>query len=273
VRQTPISEAAIIGAAGGASLLGLRPVAEIMYSNFITIGMDQIVNHIAKLRYMSNGQVTLPLVIRTQGGGGRGKGPTHSDSIESWFFHVPGIKVVMPSNAYDVKGMLKSAIRDDNPVLFLEHAMLYNSKGTVPDGEYTVPLGQSKVKRAGTDITVVATSLMVWRALEAAQELEKEGISVEVIDLCTLVPLDIDTVVESVKKTGRLLIAHEAIKRGGIGGEISALVNEKAFDYLDAPIARIGGLGVPVPFAQELEEQVIPSSMTIVHAGRSLAFA
>lgn len=273
VRQTPISEAAIIGAAGGASLLGTRPVAEIMYSNFITIGMDQIVNHIAKLRYMSGGQVTLPLVIRTQGGGGRGKGPTHSDSIESWFFHTPGLKVVMPATVYDVKGLLKSSIRDDNPVIFLEHAMLYNTKGEVPDGEYTVPLGQAEVKRTGSDITIVATSFMVLRSLEVAKALEEEGISAEVIDLRTIVPLDIDTVVQSVVKTGRLVVVHEAARRGGIGGEIASLIVEKAFDYLDAPIERVGGLEVPMPFAAPLEEQVVPSNQRILQACRKLAAA
>jgi pyruvate dehydrogenase E1 component beta subunit len=270
VRQTPISEAAIVGAAAGASLLGLRPVAEIMYFNFITIAMDQIVNHIAKLRYMSAGQVKLPLVIRTQGGAGRGKGPTHSDSLESWFFHVPGLKVVMPSNAYDAKGLLKASIRDDNPVLFLENAILYNTKCQVPEEEYVIPLGKAEIKRAGNEITIVATSAMVKRSLEAAEELEKEGISSEVIDLRTLVPLDIDAVIGSVTKTGRLLIVHEAVKQGGIGAEIAALVNEKAFDYLDAPIQRIGGLGVPVPFAQPLEEKVVPNTASILEAGKNL---
>jgi pyruvate/2-oxoglutarate/acetoin dehydrogenase E1 component len=270
VRQTPISESAIIGAACGSSMLGLRPVAEIMYFDFIAIAMDQVVNQVAKLRYTSSGQLKLPLVIRTQGGGGRGKGPQHSQSLEAWFFHTPGLKIAMPSTPYDAKGLLKSAIREDNPVLFIENAILYNTKGLVPDEEYTVPIGKAEVKREGQDLTIVATSAMVLRVLEAAQKLETMDISAEVIDLRSLSPLDINTVVESVEKTSKLLIVHEACKRGGIGAEISSLVTERAFDYLDAPVARIGGLETPMPFAESLEKEVIPDAAKIIEQARKL---
>ena len=206
VRQTPIAECSIIGAACGASMLGLRPIAEIMYFDFITLGMDQLVNQIAKMKYISNGQVKLPLVIRTQGGGGRGKGPHHSQSLEAWFLSVPGLKTIMPSNPYDAKGLLKSSIRDEGPVLFIENAILYNTKGMIPDEDYTVPLGKAEIKREGKDITIVAVSFMVSKALEASEELKNEGISAEVIDLRSIYPLDIETIINSVKKTARMLV-------------------------------------------------------------------
>jgi len=264
VRQTPIAECSIVGAACGASMMGLRPVAELMYLDFVTIGMDQLVNQIAKIRYISNGQVKLPLVIRTQGGGGRGKGPHHSQSLESWFLHVPGLKVIMPSSPYDAKGLLKSAIRDDSPVLFIENAILYNTKGNIPEEEYTLPLGKADIKMEGNDITIAAVSYMVQKSLEAAAELKNEGISAEVVDIRSVYPLDIDTISDSVKKTSRLLVVHEACKRGGIGGEIVSQIVEDTFDYLDAPAARIGGLETPMPYAESLEKQIIPDTEKIV---------
>jgi len=270
VRQTPISEAAIVGAACGASMIGAIPVAEIMYFDHIAVAMDQVAGEIAKIRYMSNGQVRLPLVIRTQGGGGRGKGPQHSSSIEAWFFHCPGLKIVMPATPYDVKGLIKTAIRDDGPVLFLENAILYNTKGEVPDEEYLIPLGRAEIKRQGTDLTIVAVSAMVLRALDAAQELEKMGISAEVIDVRSLIPLDIECIVESVKKTSRALVVHEAWRRGGVGAELAAQITERAFDYLDAPVGRVGGLEVPSPYAESLERQVIPNPAAIVKQAKEL---
>jgi pyruvate/2-oxoglutarate/acetoin dehydrogenase E1 component len=270
VRQTPISENTIIGAATGASLMGLRPVAEIMYFNFITLAMDQIFNQLVKLRYTSFGQLKTPLVIRTQGGGGRGKGPQHSDSLEAWFMHMPGLKIAVPATPYDVKGLLKTAVRDDNPVLFIENAFLYNEKGEVPQEDYTVPLGQAKVLRQGDDVTILAYSRMVYEAEKAAQRLEQEGIGAEVIDLRSLVPLDLATIVASVKKTGRVLIVHEGYKQGGVGAELSALIVEEAFDYLDAPIERIGTQAVPIPFSQSLEEAVLPGVDGIVERSRAL---
>lgn len=264
IRQTPISEAAIVGAACGAAMIGSRPIAEIMYIDFITIGMDQLVNQAAKMRYVSNGQLHVPMVLRTQGGGGRGKGPHHSQSLESWFLHVPGLKVVQPATPYDVKGMMKSAVRDDSPVLFIENAILYPTKGQIPEEEYTVPLGKAKVVREGSDITIVANSYMVLKSLEAATTLEADGISAEVIDIRSLCPLDIDTVIASVKKTNRALVVHEANRTGGVGAEISAQIHEGAFDYLEAPVARVGGLGVPTPYSQALEREIMPGADHIV---------
>jgi len=258
VRNTPISESAIIGAAVGAAIAGMRPVAEIMYVDFTTLAMDQIVNQAAKIRYMTGGQVKVPLVIRTQGGGGRSAAAHHSQSLEAWFFHVPGLKVVMPSTPYDAKGLLKAAIRDDNPVIFIEHKLLYAEKGDVPEGDYLVPIGKANVKREGEDITIVATSFMVKKALLAAEELDKEGISMEVVDLRTLSPLDKSIIFSSVRKTGKLLIVHEACEQGGIGGEIVAEVLKEIFDYLDAPIERLAAKNTPVPFAPNLERFVIP---------------
>ncbi len=258
VRNTPISESAIIGAALGASISGMRPVAEIMYIDFITIAMDQIVNQTAKIRYMTGGQVKVPLVIRTQGGGGRSSAAQHAQSLEAWFCHIPGLKVVMPSTPYDAKGLLKSSIRDDNPVIFIEHKILYNRKGPVPEKEYLIPLGKAEIKKEGDDFTIVATSRMVERALLASDELEKEGISVEVIDPRTLVPLDKETILSSVKKTGRVLIVHEACERAGFGAEVAAILAKEAFDFLDAPIERLGAKNTPMPFSPNLEDFVIP---------------
>ena len=266
VVAAPISEAAIVGAATGAGAVGCRAVAEIMYVDFMTIAMDQIVNQLAKMRYMFGGKALLPVVIRTQGGAGKGQAAQHMQSLEAWFTHVPGLKVVMPSTPYDAKGLLKSAIRDDNPVIFIEHKLLYATQGEVPDEEYLIPLGQAEVKRAGRDATVVAISRTVHFALSAAERLAEEGIEAEVIDPRSLVPLDIDTIVESVERTGHALIVHEACERGGVGAEIAAQIQERAFDWLDAPVKRLANPNVPIPFAQNLENLSIPDEGGIVAA-------
>jgi len=267
VIDTPISEAGIIASSLGAALTGLRPVAEIMYIDFITAAMDPVVNQVAKIKYMYGGNATVPIVIRTQCGAGRGTAAQHSQSLESWFMHVPGLKVVIPSTPYDAKGLLKTAIRDDNPVIFIEHKMLYNVTGLVPEEEYTIPFGQAKITRKGTDVTVIANSFILPRALEAADKMEKEGISVELIDPLTLVPLDEETIIESVLKTGRLIVVHEANKRGGFGAEIVARVAEsEAFHYLKAPVKRVAGLEVPVPYSAKLEEYWMPSTDNIINA-------
>jgi pyruvate/2-oxoglutarate/acetoin dehydrogenase E1 component len=270
VRNTPISEAAIAGAALGAALLGMRPVAEIMYIDFSTIAMDQIVNQIAKVRYMFGGKAKASLVIRTQGGAGRSSAAHHAQSLEAWYTHIPGLKVVMPSTPYDVKGLIKSSIRDDNPIIFIEHKLLYNEEGPVPEEEYVIPIGKADIKREGKDVTIVATSRMVMRALQAAEKLSEDGIEAEVIDPRTLVPLDEETILQSIKKTGRLLITHEAYRRCGFGAEIAALASEKAFYDLDAPIKRIGAANTPVPFAPQLENFVIPDEREIIKGVREL---
>ena len=264
VKDTPISEAAIVGLALGAATQGLRPVVEIMFMDFLTVCMDQIVNQVAKTRYMFGGQYQLPMVIRTPGGGGLHAGPQHSQCLESWFAHVPGLKVVMPATPYDVKGLLKTAIRDDNPVLFVENKALYGLKGEIPEEEYLVPVGKADVKRSGKDVTVVATSRMVHESLKAAQILSKEGIDVEVIDLMTISPLDKETIFQSVEKTSKLVIAHEAVKAFGIGAEISALVCEEMIDCLDAPILRVGAPFTPVPF--NLEHLYLPNCEDVIKA-------
>ena len=251
VRDTPISESAIVGIATGAAIKGLRPVAEIMFADFLALSMDQIVNQLAKIRYMFGGMYRMPVVIRAPCGGGLNAGPQHSGCPEAWFAHVPGLRVVMPSTPYDVKGLLKSAIRDDNPVLFLENKALYALKGEIPEGEYLVPIGKADVKRPGKDVTVVATSRMVHQSLEAAKTLGAEGIDVEVLDLRTITPLDEEAILASVEKTGRLVVAHEAVKAFGIGAEIAALVSEALHGRLRAPVTRVGAPFVPVPFAQE----------------------
>lgn len=271
IRDTPISEAAIVGAAAGSAVTGMRPIAELQFSDFITIGMDQLVNQAAKMRYMFGGKAKVPMVVRTPSGGGTGAAAQHSQSLEAWVAHVPGLKVVQPATAYDVKGLLKAAVRDDNPVVFYEHKLLYNTKGRVPEEDYVIPLGQADVKREGRDVTVVATAMMVHKALNAAETLEREGISVEVVDPRTLVPLDKETILQSVIKTGRCVVVHEAVKRGGYGGEIvSTVVESEAFDYLDAPIRRVAGREVPMPFSTHLEQYVIPSEENIVAAIRDV---
>ena len=264
VRDTPISESAIIGAALGASLMGLKPVAEIMYIDFITIAMDQIVNQVAKWRYMFGQETRLPIVIRTQGGTGRHNAAQHSQSLEAWFVHIPGLKVVMPSTPHDAKGLLKSAIRDGNPVLFIEHKALYFTRGLVPNGEYTVPLGKAILRKEGDDVTLIATSAMLLRAMAAAEALERQGLGVEVIDPLTLFPLDAETIISSVRKTGKVIVVHEACKRGGVGAEIAAMIMEEAFDYLDAPVLRLAGADTPVPYS--VEDAAIPSQARIEEA-------
>jgi pyruvate dehydrogenase E1 component beta subunit len=267
VRNTPISEAAIAGGAVGAALTGMRPILELQFSDFITIAMDQLVNQAAKTRYMFGGKGKVPMVVRTPAGSGTGAAAQHTQSLEAWMAHVPGLKVVQPSTAYDAKGLLKAAMDDDNPVIFYEHKLLYRTQCEVPEELYSIPLGKADIKRKGKDVTIVATAIMVHKALEAAAELEKEGIDVEVVDPRTLVPLDEETIIESVKKTGRLIVVHEAVKRGGFGGEIASMIAEsEAFDYLDAPIKRLGGLAVPTPYNPTLEKAVIPQVPDIIDA-------
>ncbi|MDQ1004424.1 pyruvate/2-oxoglutarate/acetoin dehydrogenase E1 component [Neobacillus niacini] len=267
VRNTPISEAAIAGGAVGAALTGMRPILELQFSDFITIAMDQLVNQAAKTRYMFGGKGKVPMVVRTPAGSGTGAAAQHTQSLEAWMAHVPGLKVVQPSTAYDAKGLLKAAMDDDNPVIFYEHKLLYRTQCEVPEELYSIPLGKADIKRKGKDVTIVATAIMVHKALEAAAELEKDGIDVEIVDPRTLVPLDEETIIESVKKTGRLIVVHEAVKRGGFGGEIASMIAEsEAFDYLDAPIKRLGGLAVPTPYNPTLEKAVIPQVPDIIDA-------
>ncbi|WP_394514155.1 alpha-ketoacid dehydrogenase subunit beta [Priestia aryabhattai] len=267
VRNTPISEAAIAGGAVGAALTGMRPILELQFSDFITIAMDQLVNQAAKTRYMFGGKGKVPMVVRTPAGSGTGAAAQHSQSLEAWMAHIPGLKVVQPSNAYDAKGLLKAAMDDDNPVIFYEHKLLYRTQCDVPEEQYSIPLGKADIKREGKDVTIVATAIMVHKALEAAVELEKEGIDVEIIDPRTIVPLDEEAIIESVKKTGRLIVVHEAVKRGGFGGEIASMIAEsEAFDYLDSPIKRLGGLAVPIPYNPTLEKAVIPQVPDIIEA-------
>src|SRR3954452_16719218 len=258
VRNTPLSEEIIVGAAVGAAVTGTRPVAELMYLDFVGLAMEPIVNQAAKLRYMFGGKASVPMVIRAQEGAGRGNAAQHSQSLEAWFCHIPGLKVVTPSTPADAKGLLKSAIRDDNPVIFLEHKVLYFAKGPVPEGDYTVPLGVADVKREGKHVTVVGVHTMVGKALKAAEQLAEEGIELEVIDPRTLVPLDEQTIIDSVKKTGRLIVSHEAYTRAGYGAEIIAHVVEAAFDYLDAPPLRVCARNVPVPYSEVLETAALP---------------
>ncbi len=266
VRDTPISESAIIGVATGAAITGMRPVAEIMFGDLSALAMDQIANQAAKLRYMFGGQVEVPLVIRMPFGAGVNIAAHHSQSLEAWFMHVPGLKIAMPSTPYDAKGLLKTAIRDDNPVMFFEHKLLYSFKGPVPEEEYTVPLGVADVKREGEDVTIVATLYMVHKSLAAAEELSKQGISTEVVDPRTLVPLDKQAIVDSVKKTGRIVIVTEDCKTGGVSAEIAAVVAEEAIDYLDAPVERVAEPDTPIPFSPPLEKFVIPDENRIIGA-------
>ncbi|MBS1251740.1 MAG: 2-oxoisovalerate dehydrogenase subunit beta [Anaerolineales bacterium] len=272
VRDTPISENTIAGSAVGAAMTGMRPVAEIQFMDFVTLSMEQIVLQGAKIRYMFGGRATVPMVLRTAGGSGTGAAAQHSESLESWFVNVPGLKVVAPATPYDAKGLLLAAIADDNPVIFVEHKLLYRQEGTVPEDPYIVPLGQADIKRAGQHVTVVAASIMVPRALEAAEQLADEGIEVEVVDLRTLKPYDAETIVQSAKKTGRLLIAHEAPLIGGYGGEIAArIAQSEAFAYLEAPVIRLGGADVPIPYNPKLEKAAVPQVEDIVEAARRLS--
>jgi len=265
ILDTPMSEASFVGVGVGAAIMGMRPIVEIMFSDFLTFGADQIINQAAKLRFMTGGQLKMPLVVRAPQGSGAGAASQHSQNTEAWFLNIPGIKIVAPSNPYDAKGLLKSSIEDDNTVIFLEHKLLYSMKGEVPEEDYRVPLGKSKVVRSGKDATIVATSIMVKRSLEAAEILGKEGIQVEIIDLRTLKPLDLSPVIESVKKTHRLLVVYEGCITGGIGGEvISQVAESEAFLYLDAPPFRLGGLDVPIPYNLNLERKTTPQIEDIV---------
>jgi acetoin:2,6-dichlorophenolindophenol oxidoreductase subunit beta len=266
VRNTPISEMAIVGAGVGAAIAGMRPIVEIMYQDFTTLAMEQLVSQAAKHRYMSGGQIKVPLTVRTQGGAGWSPGAQHAQQLEAWFVHVPGLKVVFPSTPGDVRGLLWTSIYDDNPVIFFEHRTLYGLKAEVPDEIDGIELGKARVHREGEDVTVVATGRLVHEALAAAEEAEQEGISVEVVDPRTLLPLDEETIVASVKKTNRCVVAHEAVVRMGFGAEVAAIVQEKAFDYLDAPIERVGAKFAPIPFAPVMEEFVVPHKADVLAA-------
>lgn len=268
VRNTPISEMAIVGAGIGAAMQGMRPIVEIMYEDFITLSLEQIVNQAAKHRFMSGGQLKVPMVIRTQGGAGWSPGAQHAQQLEAWLVHVPGLKVVFPSTPADVRGLLWSSIYDDNPVVFFEHRLLYPIKDEVPEKLEPIPLGKARVIREGTDVTVIATGPLVHRALKAAEEAEADGISVEVVDPRTLQPLDEDGLVESVKKTNRCVVAHEAVTRMGFGAEVVAVLQEKAFDYLDAPIQRVGAKFAPLAFAPAMEQFVVPGPQDVLAAIR-----
>ncbi|MEE8109388.1 MAG: alpha-ketoacid dehydrogenase subunit beta [bacterium] len=270
VRDTPISESAIIGASVGAALMGMRPVPELQFSDFMFVCMDQIVNQAGKTRYMFGGQLSVPLVIRLPGGGYFNFGATHSQSLEAMLMHAPGLKVVMPSTPYDGKGLLKSAIQDPNPIAFFEHKALYKVKGPVPEEEYTVPIGLADVKRDGTDVCIIAMSFMVTKALAAADLLAEEGISALVLDPRTLVPLDKAGIAEAVQKTNRVVIVEEGCKTGGVGAEIAAVISEEAFDYLDAPIARVAAHDAPIPFSEPLENYILPNEEKIVDAVRKV---
>ena len=266
VRDTPISESTIIGAGVGAAITGMRPVAEIMFGDLSALAMDQIANQAAKIRYMFGGQASCPLVIRTPFGAGVNIASHHSQSLEAWFMHVPGLQVAVPSTPYDAKGLLATAIRGNNPVFFCEHKLLYPIEGEVPEEEYTVPFGVADVKRKGSDVTVVATMYMVHKALKAAAALENEGVNVEVIDPRTLTPLDKKTIIDSVKKTGRMVVVSEDCKTAGVSAEIASIVAEEAIDYLDSAIKRVTAADTPIPFSPPLEQYIIPNEQTIIKA-------
>jgi pyruvate dehydrogenase E1 component beta subunit len=268
VRNTPISEMAIVGAGIGAAMAGMRPIVEIMYEDFLTLSLEQIVNQAAKHRYMSGGQITVPLTIRTQGGAGWSPGAQHAQQLEAWLVHIPGLKVAYPSTPEDVRGMLWTAIYDDNPVVFFEHRLLYPVKGQVPEELEPIPFGKARVAREGTDVTVIAIGPLVHRALEAAKQAEEDGISVEVVDPRTLQPLDEETLIASVKKTNRAVVAHEAVTRMGFGAEVAAVLQYQAFDYLDAPIERVGAKFAPLAFAPVMEQYVVPHAEDVLAAVR-----
>lgn len=270
VKDTPITESAIVGSAVGAACVGLRPVIELMFVDFIGVALDQLYNQAAKMKYMFGGKARIPMVMRATCGAGIGAAAQHSQCIEALFMHLPGLKVVLPSTPYDAKGLLIQAIRDDNPVVFLEHKMLYAMEGEVPEGDYAIPFGKVDIKRKGEDVTIVATARMVHTALGAAEKLAADGISAEVLDPRTLCPLDGEGILESVKKTHRLVIVHEEVKFAGSGAEIAAMAAEEAFDYLDAPIVRVGAPFCPVPFSQPLEQAFIPSESQIIDAVRKV---
>ncbi len=274
ILDTPITEMGITGAAVGSAMLSMRPIAEIMFMDFVTLASEQLVNQAAKIRFMFGGNATVPMVLRTPAGSGVGGSAQHSQSLENWFVHIPGLKVVMPSTPYDAKGLLIASIRDDNPVVYVEHKLLYKMKGAVPEESYTIPLGSADVKREGRDLTIVATSIMVKRSLDAAEQLAAEGIEVEVIDPRTLKPLDTETIIQSVIKSGRLLIVHEAAKTGGFGSEICSVIAEsEAFGYLDAPIVRLAGRDIPIPYNRNLEYHAVPQVEDIVEKACDLVKA
>jgi pyruvate dehydrogenase E1 component beta subunit len=266
IMDTPISESVIVGAGVGSALAGLRPIVELMTINFSLVAIDQIVNHAAKLRYMSDGQFSVPLVIRTVTGGGGQLAATHSQSFENWYASVPGLKVAVPATPYDALGLFRAAMKDDNPILFAEHSLLYGMRGEVPDEWYEIPFGQADIKRKGNDVTIVAYSRMTHVALQAAAMLEEKGRQAEVIDLRTLRPWDKETVLESVRKTNRVVVVEETWKTGGFSGEIASTIQEEAFDDLDGPVARVGGLDVPAPYNGTLEAAAIPNSERIIKA-------
>ncbi|NBI08979.1 alpha-ketoacid dehydrogenase subunit beta [Colidextribacter sp. OB.20] len=271
VIETPISETAFVGAGVGSAITGMRPIVELMFSDFMSVCYDQIINQAAKMHFMFAGKVSVPMVIRTPAGGGTGAAAQHSQSLEQMYLHIPGLKVVVPSTPYDAKGLLKTAIRDNNTVMFLEQKRLYNTKGMVPDGDYTIPFGVADTKREGRDVSIITYGRTVQMSLQAAEKLEKEGISVEVIDLRTLVPLDKEAIIATARKTRRVVIVHEAVKYGGFGGElVSTIVDSDAFYYLDAPIKRVGALYCPVPFNPVLETNTFPTPETIEAAVREV---
>ena len=273
VIDTPIAEASFTGAGVGAAITGMRPVVEILFVDFSMLVMDQLVNQAAKYRFMTGGKGRVPMVLRTQGGVGDGVAAQHSQSLEALFYHVPGLKLAMPSTPRDAKGLLTSAIRDEDPVVFIEHKQLYMTEGPVPEGEYEIELGRADIKRRGTDVTLIAWSRMVGRALAAAEQLASEGIEVEVVDPRTLVPLDRDTIVESVKKTERAVIAQEAVRRGGVASDLAALIQAEAFDYLDAPVEIVAGRNTPIPYNQRLEQACIPQEADIADAVKRAVYA
>ena len=270
VMDTPLSEAGFVGVGVGAAIGGQRPVVEMLFIDFLLLAMDQVINQAAKYRFMSGGEGRVPLVVRTQGGAGNSLAAQHSQSLEALYYHIPGLKVVMPATPRDAKGLLKAAIRDDDPVIFIEHKLLYMTEGDVPDDEGPIPLGVADVKREGSDVTLVTWSHMVIKSLQAAEELAADGISVEVIDLRSLVPMDVECVLRSVRRTGRLVVAQEAIKRGGVGSDVAAIVAEQAFDALRAPIVRVCGLNTPVPFNLALEKATVPQVADIVAGVRAV---
>jgi acetoin:2,6-dichlorophenolindophenol oxidoreductase subunit beta len=270
VRDSAISEAAIVGAGVGAAIQGMRPIVEIMYADFIPIAMDQIVNQASLIYFISGGQINIPMVIRTQGGSGSFAGPQHSKSLEGWFTHIPGIKVLAPATPHDAKGLLKAAVRDNNPVVFYEHKSLYRTAGPVPEEEYLLEIGKADIKRSGNDVTIIAWSRMVLEALEAAALLAEEGISAEVVDLMTLKPFDNKTVYESVKKTNKAVVVQEAWRNTGFGAEVACRIQEDIFDYLDGPVVRVAGQDAPIPFSPQLERAAAPDAKQIVAGVKSL---
>jgi pyruvate/2-oxoglutarate/acetoin dehydrogenase E1 component len=268
VIDTPISETCIVGAGVGAALTGMRPLVDLHFADFFTTAMDEIVNQTAKIRYMFGGQAKIPVVIWAPDGGGLSAAAQHSQSLESWFIHTPGLKVVVPSEPADVKGLIKSALRDDNPVVFFQHKKLFAQTGPVPEGEYLIPLGKGDIKRQGKDITIVTYSRMTYFCMEAAERLEKEGIEAEIIDLRTLKPLDFDLIATSIQKTFHALVVHEACLTGGFGAEIAARIGEELFDYLDAPVVRVGAKDVPIPFSPVLERYVLPQVEDVIDGAK-----